>query len=99
MKAVGWLEEGEIRWLGDRKPEDDVALFVETPQESMEGRAIIGYTLEPIYETPRGRVVTQAFILCNSCADTISGNGGPRYNAICPRCANHLNFLNLVKGN
>ena len=62
-------------------------------------RNIIGYTLEPIYETARGAVVTQAFIMCHSCDAAISVNGGPRYNAICVKCAEHLNFINLVKGN
>ena len=63
-----------------------------------EDRAIIGYTLEPIYEIPNGMVVTHAFILCNSCGTAISGSGGPRYNSICLKCAEHLNFTNLIKG-
>lgn len=62
-------------------------------------RKIIGYTLEPIYETARGAIVTQAFIMCHSCGSAVSSNGGPRYNAICVKCAEHLNFINLVKGN
>jgi hypothetical protein len=98
MKAVGWLENGEIKWLGDRKPADDVALFVETPQV-VEDREPIGYTLEPIYATRKGFVATAAFILCSSCNSAISSNGGPRYNAVCLKCAEHLNFVNLVKGN
>lgn len=97
MKAVGWLENGEIRWLGDRKPADDITLFVETPVEP-ETRDPIGYTLEPIYAPHRGSIVTQAFILCSSCKGAISGHGGPRYNAVCLKCVEHLNFTNLIKG-
>ena len=97
MKAVGWLEGGEIRWLGDRKPADDITLFVETPQEP-ETRMPIGYTLEPIYAPHRGSIVTQAFIMCHSCGGAIAGQGGPRYNAVCLKCAEHLNFTNLIKG-
>lgn len=97
MKAVGWLENGEIRWLGDRKPADDITLFVETPVEP-ETRDPIGYTLKPIYAPHRGSIVTQAFILCHSCNAAISATGGPRYNSICLKCAEHLNFTNLIKG-
>ena len=98
MKAVGWLENGEIRWLGDKKPEDDNTLFVQTP-EVVEDREPIGYTLEPIYAARKGFVTTQAFILCNSCNSAISSNGGPRYNAVCLKCVERLDFVNLVKGN
>ena len=97
MKAVGWLEGGEIRWLGNQKPANDVTLFVEVPQEP-ETREPIGYTLEPVYAARKGFVVTQAFILCHSCNAAISSTGGPRYNAICLKCAEHLNFTNLIKG-
>lgn len=64
-----------------------------------EDRAVIGYTLEPIYEVGKGMIATQAFILCSSCNSAISSSGGPRYNAICLKCAEHLNFTNLIKGN
>lgn len=37
--------------------------------------------------------------MCHSCDAAISSTGGPRYNAICVKCAEHLNFINLVKGN
>lgn len=62
-------------------------------------RAVIGYTLEPIYEVGKGMITTQAFILCSSCNGAISSTGGPRYNAVCLKCAEHLNFTNLIKGN
>ena len=62
-------------------------------------RNIIGYTLEPIYETARGAVATHDDIMCRSCDADISVTGGPRYNSICVKCAEHLNFINLVKGN
>ena len=61
-----------------------------------EDREIIGYTLEPIYKMPRGVVVTQAFIMCSSCGGAISSNGGPRYNAVCVKCVERLDFTNLV---
>ena len=97
MKAVGWIEGDGVNWLGDRKPAEHTTLFVESPPESTEGRAIIGYTLEPIYEPKRGVVVTQAFILCHSCRSAVYAFGGPRYNAVCLKCAEHLNFTNLIK--
>ena len=99
MKAVGWIENGEVRWLRQDQPAENTTLFVETPPESTEGRAIIGYTLEPIYERKRGYIVTQAFIMCHSCNSAISSTGGPRYNTVCLKCAEHLNFTNLIKGN
>lgn len=63
-----------------------------------EERKIIGYTLEPIYETPKGAIVTQAFILCASCGGAVSGHGGPRYNALCLNCIDKLDIFNkLIK--
>jgi hypothetical protein len=97
MKAVGWLESGEVRWLRDMKPESDTTLFVQTP-EVEEDREPIGYKLLPIYAPRKGYVATAAFILCHSCGDAISGSGGPSYNSICLKCAEHLNFTNLIKG-
>jgi hypothetical protein len=58
---------------------------------------VIGYTLEPIYETPRGMIVTQAFILCASCGGAVSATGGPRYNTLCLKCIDQLNFINKLK--
>jgi hypothetical protein len=98
MKAVGWIEGDGVKWLGDKKPDQDTTLFVQTP-EVVEDREPIGYTLEPIYATRKGFVATAAFILCNSCGGAISSNGGPRYNAICLKCLGHLDFTNLIKGN
>ena len=97
MKAVGWIENGEVRWLRQDQPAENTTLFVEVP-EVAEDREPIGYTLEPIYAARRDTIVTQAFILCHSCNDAISSTGGPRYNAICLKCAEHLNFTNLIKG-
>ena len=97
MKAVGWIEGEGVHWLRDQRPAENTTLFVEVP-EVPEDREPIGYVLEPIYAPRRGTVVTQAFILCHSCNDAISSTGGPRYNAICLKCAEHLNFTNLIKG-
>lgn len=58
----------------------------------------IGYTLTPLYPTQPGMVVTQAFIMCTSCNTAISSNGGPRYNVICKKCAEHLFTLGSLKG-
>ena len=97
MKAVGWLESGEVRWLSDRKPQDDTTLFVEVP-ELPEDREPIGYKLEPIYPARRGYVVTQAFILCSSCGGAISSTGGPGYNSLCLKCLDKLDVFNkLIK--
>jgi len=57
---------------------------------------VIGYTLEPIYKTKPDMVVTQAFILCSSCGNAISSNGGPRYNALCLKCIDKLDLLNKL---
>lgn len=95
MKAVGWLENGEIQWLGDRKPADDATLFVEIPTEP-EDREPIGYRLEPIYPARRGHVTTQAFILCSSCRSAISPTGGPGYNSLCLKCLDKLDIFNRL---
>lgn len=95
MKAVGWLESGEMHWLGDRRPEDKVTLYVEVP-EPPEDREPIGYRLEPIYAPRRGQIVTQAFRLCASCRGTISSTGGPGYNSLCLRCVEKLDVFNRL---
>ena len=61
-----------------------------------EERKIIGYTLEPIYETPRGHITTQAFVLCSSCGGAVSASGGPRYNALCLKCVDKLAVFNKL---
>lgn len=61
-----------------------------------EERQVIGYTLEPIYETTRGAIATHAFVLCSSCGSAISGSGGPRYNALCLRCVEKLDVFNRL---
>jgi hypothetical protein len=68
-----------------------------TTTKPNEERKVIGYTLEPIYETPRGYVVTQAFILCTSCGSAISSNGGPKYNSVCLKCIEQLDLINRLK--
>jgi hypothetical protein len=54
-------------------------------------RNLIGYTereegFYPMYESPKGSIVTQAFILCKYCSDAISPVMGPRYDAVCITC-------------
>ena len=98
MKAVGWIEDGAVRWLRQDQPAENTTLFVETPVETDDSE-IIGYTLEPIRKGKPGMITTQAFILCGSCRAPISGSGGPRYNAVCLKCVEHLDFTNLIKGN
>ena len=90
--------DGEVKWLGDRKPTEDTTLFVETPVEP-DDSDVIGFTLEPIRKGKPGSIQTAAFILCGSCHAPISGYGGPRYNAVCLKCVEHLDFTNLIKGN
>ena len=96
MKAVGWIENGEVRWLRQDQPAENTTLFVEVP-EPVEDREPIGYTLEPIYETRRGMIATAAFILCSSCRGAISSMGGPKYNALCLRCIDKLDIFNKLK--
>lgn len=62
-----------------------------------EEQEVIGYTLEPIYKTKPGMVVTQAFILCSSCGGAVSPTSGPRYNAICLKCVDQLDLINKLK--
>ena len=57
----------------------------------------IGYTLTPLYPPERGMVTTQAFIMCCSCGTAVSSSGGPRYNVICPKCAEHLGTIGSLK--
>jgi hypothetical protein len=60
---------------------------------------ILGYSKlddhewQPIIQ-PRGRVYTQAFILCAHCTNVISSHGGPRYGSVCLTC-----YKNLGKSN
>jgi hypothetical protein len=96
MKAVGWIENGEVRWLGQNQPAEGTVLFVEVP-EPVEDREPIGYTLEPIYAPRRGSIVTQAFVLCSSCGGAVSGTGGPKYNAVCLKCIEQLDLINKLK--
>lgn len=95
MKAVGWIENGEVRWLRPGQPAENTTLFVEVPEES-EMRETIGYTLEPIYATKKGYVTTQAFILCSSCGGAVSSSGGPKYNALCLKCIEKLDLFNKL---
>jgi hypothetical protein len=97
MKAVGWVNgNGTIKWLGDKQPAPFTTMFVEVPKDA-EDREPIGYSLEPIYAARPGSVVTQAFIMCTSCEDAISGTGGPRYNAVCLKCIAQLDLINKLK--
>jgi hypothetical protein len=96
MKAVGWIENGEVRWLRQDQPAENTTLFVEVPAEPEE-RDPIGYTLEPIYTPRRGMVTTQAFILCSSCGGAISSSGGPRYNSVCLKCIEQLDLIDKLK--
>ena len=57
----------------------------------MNGRQLIGYTEReegyyPLYDAPKGSVVTHAFILCKYCNGAISSSMGPRYDAVCLTC-------------
>ena len=97
MKAVGWIENGEVRWVRQDQPAENTTLFVEVP-EPPEDREPIGYRLEPIYATRKGFVATTAFILCSSCGGAISSSGGPGYNSLCLKCLDKLDVFNkLIK--
>ena len=97
MKAIGWVNgNGTIKWLGDKQPAPFTTMFVEVPIEAEE-RDPIGYTLDPIYAARPGSVVTQAFIMCSTCGDAISSNGGPRYHSVCLKCIEQLDLINKLK--
>jgi hypothetical protein len=54
-------------------------------------RKLIGYTerdegFYPMYEPPRGVIVTHAFILCKYCNGAVYHCMGPRYDAVCLTC-------------
>lgn len=51
-----------------------------------EQRKQLGWQLVPIFEPPKGSIVTQAFITCCVCGKAVSPNGGPRQNAYCMGC-------------
>ena len=56
-----------------------------------EERKQIGWTereegFYPMYEPKKGSIVTQAFILCKYCNDSIYHCMGPRYDAVCLTC-------------
>jgi len=53
-------------------------------------KKIIGYQLNPIYETTKDSVATRAFILCNFCGNAISTNNGPKYNSVCFDCLDKI---------
>lgn len=59
--------------------------------------APIGYTLTPLYPIQSGFIATQAFIMCCSCSTAVASSGGPRYNVICLKCADHLGTLGGLK--
>ena len=50
--------------------------------------SVLGYKADgtPIYETPKGVFVTQAFIFCAACNITIKPTGGPCPGALCVNC-------------
>ena len=57
----------------------------------MTDRKLIGYTereegFYSLYESPKGSIVTQAFILCRYCQGAISPTMGPRSDAVCLTC-------------
>lgn len=61
------------------------------PENKMRERELLGYTereegFYPLYATPKGYIVTQAFILCKYCRGAISPNMGPRFDAVCLTC-------------
>ena len=95
MKAVGWIENGEVRWLRQNQPAEGTTLFVEV-SEPVKDREPIGYTLQPIYAPSKGSIVTQAFILCSSCRSAISSTGGPKYNSLCLKCLDKLDVFNKL---
>ena len=61
-----------------------------------EKRRIIGYRLEPMYETPRGAMTTRAFVLCSSCRGVISTTRGPLDRCLCLKCIDKLNVFNKL---
>lgn len=49
---------------------------------------ILGYRQDgtPIKPTPRGSIVTRAFILCSQCRAVIKTTGGPGHHSYCVSC-------------
>ena len=56
------------------------------------------YQFDPIYETGRGFIVTQALRMCRECSDVISGTGGPGYRSVCLKCYPVLKLADFAEG-
>lgn len=65
-------------------------------------REILGYDrvgkdqYAPIYAPEKGYVYSAALITCCKCNYAISGMGGPRYQAICVKCAEEAGITSVV---
>ena len=57
---------------------------------------VLGYYKDgtPILPTPRGSVVTRAFILCSQCRAVIKTTGGPAHSSLCVSCWEKYNERN-----
>jgi hypothetical protein len=66
---------------------------------------ILGYYFDyeqdkwyPIYKTPPGYIVTQAFILCGECRSAISSTGGPKHGSVCLTCWDNQRLFDFIEG-
>jgi hypothetical protein len=56
------------------------------------------YQFDPIYETQRGFITTQAFRMCRECESVISSTGGPGYRSVCLKCYPVLKVKDFADG-
>lgn len=56
------------------------------------------YIFDPIYEAPKGSIVTQAIMLCRECLGIIKYTGGPGMRSVCLKCYPALKVADFAQG-
>lgn len=56
------------------------------------------YVFDPIYETPKGYIVTQSIMMCRECTTIIKYTGGPGLRSVCLKCYPTLKLADFAEG-
>jgi hypothetical protein len=56
------------------------------------------YCFDPVYESQRGYIVTQAFRMCRVCGSVISSTGGPGHRSVCLQCYPAVKVADFAEG-